>query len=99
MSFGFPAYYRRELKVSDLDEFREKLKRVLAELPFLILRQDNDRIILKVGWTIWSWGENIIIDLSKNGQVTVLSKCVFPLQCIDYGKNKENVELLFERLQ
>ena len=98
MAFGFPAYYKEELKISDVHDFRENLEKALAKTPFTILQKNEDRINLKVGWTVWSWGEKIIIDLSKHENVTIRSKCIFPLQCIDYGKNKENVELLIKRI-
>ena len=92
MSFGFPAYYREELILSDAKKFRELLEESLADLSYPILKNDKDKIILKVDWSIWSWGERIDIDFSGTGIVTITSECTFPLQCIDYGKNKENVK-------
>ena len=98
MSFGFPAYYREELILSDTIKFRELLEKALANLSYPILKKSKDQIILKVDWSVWSWGERINIDFSRPGVVTITSECAFPLQCIDYGKNKENVKKLIDSI-
>lgn len=47
-----------------------------------------------------SWGEVITITLTPVGEeqvkVEVLSKCGFPLQLFDWGKNKENVNAIMQ---
>lgn len=54
MAFGFPAYYKKELKLSDTEGFREELVKALAELPFSMLQMSKERVILKAGWSVWS---------------------------------------------
>ncbi len=99
MALGLPSYYKKVLDQSTVSDFRERLDASLDTLPFTVKRKDADKVVLKAGWSVWSWGENIKIDFSDNKSVTIISKCVFPLQWIDYGKNKENVELLIQNLQ
>ena len=38
-----------------------------------------------------SWGEKIIIKINEDNSLNIKSKCSFPMQCFDWGKNKENV--------
>jgi hypothetical protein len=38
-----------------------------------------------------SWGETLTVSLVA-GQITVRSVCSWPLQIIDWGKNRQNVE-------
>jgi len=54
------------------------------------------RASVKTSWS--SWGEAILIDISHPGWMTVESKCAFPLQLIDWGKNKKNVSKFLDQL-
>lgn len=45
-----------------------------------------------------SWGENILIDLSQPGWLFVESECAFPLQLVDWGKNRKNVNRVLDQL-
>lgn len=44
----------------------------------------------------WSWGEDIQIRVSEEGQVRISSVCTLFLQIFSWGKNKRNVRRLFE---
>ncbi|MFV0533160.1 MAG: hypothetical protein ACK5MR_05850 [Cumulibacter sp.] len=49
----------------------------------------------KVGMGALSWGEKITVTLQPidgGTGVHIRSQCAFPLQLVDYGKNKKNVE-------
>ena len=47
-----------------------------------------------------SWGENITVALYPvdgfTTDIDIHSECALPTQIIDYGKNKKNVETLFQ---
>lgn len=49
-----------------------------------------------------SWGENIDINVlyfnENTSQVIIKSECAFPTQIIDWGKNKANVEQIYNYL-
>lgn len=52
-------------------------------------------------WTIWSFGENIQIILSKKRrgiQVHFYSSCKLETQIIDWGKNRQNADQFFKAL-
>ena len=54
------------------------------------------------GVTATSWGEKITVKLVPTGpaqtMVTINSRCALPTQIVDWGKNKSNVEKLFQYL-
>ncbi len=97
MSFGLPAKFTKEINKSEHADFRDVVES-LDVLPFEVERMDDDKVVLKAGWSVWSWGEIIKIDFSDDKTITISSRCVFPLQLIDYGKNREDVERLFLKL-
>jgi hypothetical protein len=43
----------------------------------------------RVGVNWKSWGEIVSVDFQRN-KILINSKCWFPLQCLDWGKNKDN---------
>ncbi|MGB0523904.1 MAG: hypothetical protein ACPGJS_13135 [Flammeovirgaceae bacterium] len=52
----------------------------------------------KTGVNMWSWGEEILVSISADGNVSIKSECVFATQIFDWGKNKKNVYRFFENL-
>ncbi|MEB3218513.1 MAG: hypothetical protein VKN72_20070 [Nostocales cyanobacterium 94392] len=50
----------------------------------------------QVSWK--SFGEIIEIEINHNGGVKVKSVCIVPTTLIAYGKNQENVERIFAKL-
>jgi hypothetical protein len=71
---------------------------------FRISKEDIDGGVIefKVGASIWSFGETFKILITKiESQVTkveVESNGSVGLQIIDWGKNKENIEIFFQTL-
>lgn len=51
------------------------------------------------GVTFTSWGERITIELRPINEgavsVTITSECVVPTQIVDWGKNKQNLDAIF----
>lgn len=48
-----------------------------------------------VGASLWSWGEDVTLRFATGPagtSVHIRSECKFPLQLIDWGRNKKNVE-------
>ena len=48
--------------------------------------------------SVWSWGEIATIDPRDNGRLVVDSRCRFPLQVVDWGKNAANIRQFAETL-
>ena len=94
MSFGFPAYhieniqYKSELST---EKIIDSIKNTIQTRSF-ILENNTDRIVYAKTQISWrSWGEKIIIKINEDNSLNIKSKCSFPMQCFDWGKNKENV--------
>ena len=94
MSFGFPAYhveniqYKSEFSTEKIIDF---IKNTIQTRSF-ILENNTDRIVYaKTQISGLSWGEKIIIKKNEDNSLNIKSKCSFPMQCFDWGKNKENV--------
>lgn len=50
------------------------------------------------GISFTSWGESITINvfsLQQGTQISIWSECSFPTQLIDWGKNRSNVDEIF----
>lgn len=73
--------------------------RVLGDCKFRPVVEDmaEGLIEAKVLPGLLSWGEKITIQVEE-GAITVKSECVYPLQLIDWGKNKKNVKRFFEKI-
>ena len=52
----------------------------------------------KFGANLFSWGEEVTVTITDNGDVTIKSACVLPTQIIDWGRNKKNVIKIFSLL-
>lgn len=59
---------------------------------------DGTQVSGRLGVSIWSWGERVSVTVGPAGQVTVSSRCAFPLQAIDWGKNESNCRAVMGEL-
>lgn len=56
----------------------------------------------KVSMGMRSWGENVLATIRygpRGAVLTLRSECALPTQVIDWGKNRQNVELIVEALR
>ena len=97
MAFGFPAYHENILD-NKVNYSISDLVKLLKNTKFLIISNDDNIVFIKSKINVWSWGEKIEIKLHDN-LITIKSNCSFPFQCIDWGKNKENVVQLITILE
>ncbi len=74
------------------------LEDVLLVEGITIKSQKPGLIRAKAGLSLWSWGEDIEIHIGE-GMARIRSSCSFPLQCVDWGKNRRNVEGIRRGLQ
>lgn len=93
MAFGFPAYHteRYPAKAASADELRQIVKEVLRTLSWSLKSENGNGIRASSSIGLKSWGEVIQIELLPDNAIVITSKCVLPTQCLDWGKNKENV--------
>ena len=99
MSFGFPAYAEAtEAFDADWPELIGAIEATLNTLGWDFSRPSRARFVARVSVSSWSWGERITIVVDEF-RVRIRSECVYPLQFIDWGKNRRNVDTLINRLQ
>jgi len=92
MTFGFPAYHEEVLTVHP--ELQQHLWSIFASLGWRGSPTPDGKWIGTSEMSLTSWGERIAVQWVAEGQLHVRSECSVPTQCIDWGRNRENVEKL-----
>ena len=99
MAFGFPAHARGEARFPvTQEELLEGIRDTLQVLEWPYEEPVEGEFHARRGMGIQSYGERVEIVVDVGGTVRVHSRCVWPLQCIDWGKNAQNVDTFFSRL-
>lgn len=100
MVFGFPAYYSDGYSAGGtLTALRTAVRNALDSLSWSIREETTERLLTSTSMNLRSWGEKILICFLDDNTITVTSKCAFPTQCFDWGKNKANVQKFIEELK
>lgn len=99
MAFGFPAYFT-ESRIFNLaqDELMNDVKAALDSLGWRYRFLSATELEASISISLSSWGERLKIEFLPGGVLKVKSKCVYPLQCFDWGKNRDNVQTFFAKL-
>ena len=100
MAFGFPASYS-EIRSFSFQPYGLSwvIKYTLEDLGWEYEVLSNNEFSASVSINLASWGELVNVSILSNGSVEVESRCSYPLQCFDWGKNEENVQTFFERIE
>lgn len=97
----FTSFYVKENKIKNLN-LNSNILKALKKSGFLKIKESNNSFSAITYPSIWSFSEIIQIDKNKideeNVLVTIKSKCFFPLQIFDWGKNKRNCEKFIKNL-
>jgi len=99
MGFGFPAHFA-ESRIFNLrhDTLVDSVKSTLEGLGWRYELLSANELKAKVPITPWSWGEKLTVEISSNCEMIVESRCAYPLQWFDWGKNRNNVKTFYTRL-
>ena len=94
MAFGFPAYHTEHYSAGAgiSTDLRGAVRSALKEISWSIREEASGQIIASTNISLLSWGEKVLITFLPDNSISVTSKCSYPLQCVDWGKNKTNVE-------
>jgi len=99
MAFGFPAHAAASQRFHlPQDQLASGARNVLAGLGWKFEPLAPAHFVARVPAGVWSWGERVEVDVAEGGTVAVQSQCVFPLQCLDWGKNQTNVHTFMDSL-
>jgi hypothetical protein len=91
MSIGLPAYHTEEFSVTTSFDLHLVSRASLNSLRWTIISEFDESLIAKTNLSAFSWGEKIQITFHGTNSFTITSKCTFPAQWFDWGKNKSNV--------
>ena len=92
---GFPAYHEETFLVRPRQvPLRDAVLAAFRSLSWGLQSASADCLVCATGMNVWSWGESVRVTVYSDGHVTALSKCVLPLQLMDWGKNYENIQSL-----
>jgi hypothetical protein len=101
MAFGFPPRFSESRTFPiPLDELRTVVKSVLEKAGWSYQLLSDDEFVAQTPNSGWSWGEEFRARIFPDGKIRVVSKCHgYRPQLIDFGKNRNNVELFFAQVQ
>jgi len=102
-AFYFTSFYseKKEFIISE-QLLKKYILIALQKSNFKKIKEKNNSFSAITLPTIWSFSELINIEFEKTDEekflIKVHSKCFFPLQIVDYGKNKRNSNKFFKNL-
>ena|GEM_PF-1733137 len=99
MAFGFPAHATRQVEINvSQAQIAQVVTGVIDSLRWKGHQVSPTSFSASAGVGLFSWGENITIDLITPNRIQVKSSCSFPLQCFDWGKNDRNTRTFLTQL-
>lgn len=90
MTLAFPAYHEDMLPGTPT---AERVETAMRQAGWRSIQRRDATLTCKVGFNVWSFGETMTITLAPD-HVVLRSSCILPTQCVDWGKNRRNVEKL-----
>ncbi len=94
------SYETTIAKNIEIDKWAETIDTIAQRLEqtmgWRLANRGHGILEYKVPLTMRSWGERVRITIEE-GSIRIESWCSFPTQVIDWGKNRQNVDLI--RLQ
>lgn len=97
MALGLPAYHevRKKHLLGSKAACEAKVEKVLLQLPWIKIGFMPDAFDYRTPGTMLTFAERVLIYVGET-EILVKSKCLFPAQFLDFGKNKRNVEEFFD---
>lgn len=92
MTFGFPAHHTETYSAGTATaDLREAARETLTVLMWSVREETSDSILADTPHNLRCHnGEEVLITFTADS-LSVCSKCFWPTQCVDWGKNKANV--------
>jgi hypothetical protein len=97
---NFTDHYTASQDFPDIsgDRIHNLVNQALEKTGWKYEKTSDDTYIAKTKISLQSWGETITIEIKQDKSVYVKSNCRIPTTLVDWGKNKQNVELFFDKL-
>ncbi len=80
------------------DRIHDLVNQALKEMGWKYEKTSGDTYSAKTKISLLSWSEKVTIKIESSKSVNVKSECRVTTTQIDWGKNKQNVELFFDKL-
>lgn len=98
--FHFTSQYNEQKKYKiEENLIRNKILEALKNSNFKRIKSYQNEFSAITLPTIWSFSEKVIVKVEKidesNSLIIFSSKCLFPLQIFDWGKNQRNSSRFF----
>jgi len=96
------AKYEDSIAINlDKEQLIEMVETALDKSNMVVKRIDKVKgeILAKAKLSLWSWTEDIIVNVTDDGNIKIKSTCAFPFQFYDWGKNKRNVNKIITNLK
>ena len=94
------SYETTIVKDIDVEAWAETIdtiaQRLEQTMSWRLASRGHEMLEYNVPLTMRSWGERVRITIEE-GSIRIESWCSFPAQVVDWGKNRQNVDLI--RLQ
>lgn len=95
MTFAFPAFHEMVLERAHT---LESIEAAMRSSGCDSIQQTPTGVRGAVPFNLWSFGEKV--EVTCDDSRTVLrSSCVWPTQCLDWGKNRRNLQKLVAALE
>lgn len=90
------SYRQTQTYNAPRDTLMRAVKFSLRRLPSKRVYEQESQTTIEVPMSFTSWGEVIEVRVTEGCEVSVFSKCFWSLQYMDWGKNKQNVQFIFD---
>jgi hypothetical protein len=92
MAIGFPASssWSRTFNV-DATLLRQLVRRAIERLEWSFESTGTGTFIARIPANMNSWGEIVTVTVDDAGTVDAESRCAWPAQIFDWGKNRSNL--------
>lgn len=101
MVFAFPAYHSDKFVAPSPEVNLVRLSQAAVQhLGWILVSQSRDSIVYSTRKRLVSRCERVTIQfIEADHSLTIVSRCVLPTQCLDWGKNRKNVTVFLQVLQ
>lgn len=100
MTIGLPAYHTEDYTIeTNCDDINLAIITTLKKLQWKYVEASKNKLVASVKISFESFGEKVTIQIIAPDSISITSKCRHPIQWLDFGRNKRNVDKFILRLK
>jgi len=90
MKLIFPAEFTHDILGSQSrEQDHQRIAHAAQSLSWREVGETESAFEFRVRMNWKSWGEQVTVELQP-GKIQIHSRCLFPFQCFDWGRNRDN---------